>query len=79
MFHKEEHGAAVSINVGGPSSIPDGNISQSSEWLTAEEAAAYLKMETTRALLRLVRLGSVRAYALSGTRRHVWRFRKEDL
>jgi len=50
-----------------------------SEWLTADEAAAYLKMETTRALLRLVRLGAVRGYVLSGTRRHVWRFRKEDL
>lgn len=50
-----------------------------SEWLTAEEAAAYLKMKTTRALLRLVRLGSLRGYMLSGTRRHVWRFRKEDL
>ncbi len=49
------------------------------EWLTAEEAAAYLKMETTRALLRLVRLGNVRGYILSGTRRHVWRFLKEDL
>jgi len=50
-----------------------------SEWLTADEAALYLKVKTTRCLLRLVRLGAVRAYALSGTRRHVWRFRKEDL
>jgi excisionase family DNA binding protein len=51
---------------------------QQSEWLTADEAALYLKVRT-RSLLRWVRLGSVRAYALSGTRRHVWRFRKEDL
>jgi len=52
---------------------------QQSEWLTPAEAALYLKVKTTRCLLRLVRLGAVRAYALSGTRRHVWRFRKEDL
>jgi excisionase family DNA binding protein len=49
-----------------------------SEWLTAEEAAAYLKVKT-RSLLRWVRLGNVQAYTLSGTKRHVWRFRKEDL
>jgi excisionase family DNA binding protein len=53
--------------------------SSQSEWLTADEAALYLKLKTTRCLLRLVRLGTVRAYALSGTKRHVWRFRKEDL
>ena len=58
---------------GAPKMLPQ------SEWMTTEEAAAYLKMETTRALLRLVRLGRVRGYVLSGTRRHVWRFRKEDL
>jgi hypothetical protein len=49
-----------------------------SEWLTAKEAAAHLKVKT-RCLLRLVRLGNVRGYVLSGTRRHVWRFLKEDL
>jgi excisionase family DNA binding protein len=49
-----------------------------SEWLTADEAASYLKVKT-RALLRLVRRGDLRGYALCGSRRHVWRFRKEDL
>jgi excisionase family DNA binding protein len=48
------------------------------EWLTAEEAAAYLKVKT-RSLLRWVRLGNLQAYTLSGTKRRVWRFRKEDL
>jgi excisionase family DNA binding protein len=38
------------------------------EWLTADEAASYLKI-TTHDLLRLVRQGKVKAYALSGTRR----------
>src|SRR5580692_5087282 len=50
------------------------NTAEQSEWLTAEEAAAYLKVKT-RSLLRWVRLGNVQAYTLSGTRRHVWRFR----
>jgi excisionase family DNA binding protein len=49
-----------------------------SEWLTAEEAAFYLKLKT-RSLLRLARRGNLKAYALCGSRRHVWRFRKEDL
>jgi excisionase family DNA binding protein len=49
-----------------------------SEWLTAGEAAAYLKVKT-RSLLLWVRQGKVQAYALSGTRRRVWRFRQKDL
>ena len=47
-------------------------------WLTAEEAAAYLKVKT-RTLLLWVRQGKVKAYALSGTKRRVWRFRLQDL
>ena len=49
-----------------------------SEWLTSTEAALYLKVER-RTLLRWVRQGKVRAYILSGTRRHVWRFKTSDL
>jgi excisionase family DNA binding protein len=49
-----------------------------SEWLTAEEAAAYLKIKT-RTLLLWVRQQKVRGYALSGITRRVWRFRKSDL
>lgn len=49
-----------------------------SDWLTAAEAAQYLKVKA-RSLLLWVRQGKVRAYALSGTKRRVWRFRKEDL
>lgn len=54
------------------------NQSSQSEWLTAEEAAKYLKVKT-RSLLLWVRQGKVQAYALSGTRRRVWRFRQQDL
>ena len=48
------------------------------EWLTAAEAAQYLKVKV-RTLLLWVRQGKVKAFALSGTRRRVWRFRRSDL
>jgi excisionase family DNA binding protein len=48
------------------------------EWLTAGEAAQYLKVKT-RTLLLWVRQGRVKAFALSGTKRRVWRFRRHDL
>jgi excisionase family DNA binding protein len=51
---------------------------QASQWMTSAEAAAYLKVQT-RSLLLWVRQGKVRAFALSGTRRHVWRFLRGDL
>jgi excisionase family DNA binding protein len=49
-----------------------------SDWLTADEAAAYLKVKT-RSLLLWVRQGKMPAYALSGIARRIWRFRKDDL
>ena len=49
-----------------------------SEWLTAVEAARYLKVKV-RTLLLWVRQGKVKAFALSGTKRRVWRFRRQDL
>lgn len=48
------------------------------EWLTAEEAAKHLKVKT-RTLLLWVRQNKVKAFALSGTKRRVWRFRQQDL
>jgi excisionase family DNA binding protein len=49
-----------------------------SEWLTTAEAAAYLKVKA-RSLPLWVRQGKIRGHSLSGTKRRVWRFRKEDL
>jgi excisionase family DNA binding protein len=49
-----------------------------SEWLTADEAAKHLKVKT-RTLLLWVRQGKVKAFALSGINRRVWRFRQQDL
>jgi excisionase family DNA binding protein len=47
-------------------------------WLTAVEAAQYLRVEP-RTLLLWARQGRVKGYVLSGTKRLTWRFRIEDL
>jgi excisionase family DNA binding protein len=78
MFHKEESNALVIEEAVGSVERSAATAPQECEWLTADEAAAYLKVRT-RSLLRWVRLGHVRAYMLSGSKRHVWRFRKKDL
>jgi excisionase family DNA binding protein len=49
-----------------------------SSWLTVSEAAVYLKIKP-RTLLRWVNDRRIPAYALSGTKRRVWRFRQSDL
>jgi excisionase family DNA binding protein len=48
------------------------------EWMTATEAARYLRVKR-RTLLLWVRQGKVHAFALSGGKRRIWRFRKSDL
>ena len=53
-------------------------INLQSEWLTVTEAAQHLKVKP-RTLLLWVRQGKVKAFALSGTKRRVWRFRQTDL
>jgi len=47
-------------------------------WLTANEAASYLRIEP-RTLLLWARTGKVKGFTLSGTERHVWRFKQTDL
>jgi excisionase family DNA binding protein len=51
---------------------------QVNDWLTANEAAQYLKVRV-RTLLLWVRQGKVKGFALSGIKRRVWRFRRQDL
>lgn len=48
------------------------------EWMTAAEAARHLRAKR-RTLLLWVRQGKLQAFALSGTKRHIWRFRRADL
>jgi len=47
-------------------------------WLTAEEAADYLRVKP-RTILMWARTGQVKGYVLSGTKRRSWRFRQVDL
>src|SRR5712671_319581 len=47
-------------------------------WLTAREAAQYLNLKV-RTILLWARQGRVKAYALTGTQRRVWRFLQADL
>src|SRR5690349_14020512 len=49
-----------------------------STWLTAAEAARYLKIKT-RTLLFWARRGKIKAYSLTGTKRRIWRFLQSDL
>lgn len=56
----------------------DNRIITPNKWLTASEAAAYLRIQV-RTLLLWARQGRVKAFALSGTKRRVWRFRQADL
>lgn len=46
--------------------------------MTVNEAAEYLRVKP-RSLLLWVRQGAIPAYALSGTKRRVWRFLKSEL
>jgi len=48
------------------------------EWLTLNEASAYLKVRP-RTLALWARQGRVPAHKLSGTRRIVWRFLRSEL
>lgn len=47
-------------------------------WLTLTEAARHLKVKP-RTLGLWTRQGKVKGFALSGSSRHVWRYRVEDL
>ena len=48
------------------------------EWLTAREAAAYLKIRP-RTIVAWAKEGKVQGYRLSGCKRITWRFRREEL
>jgi excisionase family DNA binding protein len=49
-----------------------------SEWLTATEAAQYLKVQP-RTILKWAKQGTIPAHALSGCKRVTWRFLKSEL
>ena len=49
-----------------------------SQWLTAIEAAQYLRI-ATRTLLRWAKSGNIPAHRLSGAQRVTYRFRADEL
>lgn len=49
-----------------------------SQWLTAAEAAHYLKVRP-RTILKWAKQGTIPAHTLSGCRRITWRFLKSEL
>ncbi|MFZ1085714.1 MAG: helix-turn-helix domain-containing protein [Terracidiphilus sp.] len=53
-------------------------VNMETEWLTANEAAQYLKVKP-RTLLQWARERKIPAHRLSGVQRCVWRFRKHEL
>lgn len=53
-------------------------MSTGAEWLTATEAASYLRIKP-RTILLWARQGHIRGYRLSGTQRVTWRFLRCDL
>jgi excisionase family DNA binding protein len=54
------------------------NLLPQSDWLTASEAAAYLKV-AHRTVLEWAKTGRIPAHRLSGTVRYTWRFRADEL
>ncbi len=48
------------------------------EWMTANEAAAYLKVKP-RTLLQWARARKVPGHRLTGTQRCIWRFLRPEL
>lgn len=49
-----------------------------SEWLTATEAAAYLKV-APRTVVQWAKEGKLRGHRLSGSKRITWRFLRSEL
>jgi excisionase family DNA binding protein len=49
-----------------------------SQWLTATEAALYLKVQP-RTVLKWAKTGTIPAHPLSGSKRVTWRFLKSEL
>ena len=58
--------------------LPDLMTTQTSEWLTAAEAAQHLRVEPST-ILMWARTRHLKGYILSGTRRITWRFLRSHL
>lgn len=70
-------GAQLERKLSASNLCPEGGDS-AMEWLTLNEAAAYLKVKP-RTLAQWVRSKKVPGYKLSGTQRCIWRFLQSEL
>src|SRR4051812_16710751 len=61
-----------------PEDLQRGSSAFSSDWLTAEEAAAYLKVNH-RTLCQWAKQGKIPGHPLSGRVRRTWRFSRREL
>src|SRR5690349_21857002 len=75
---REQHRSSIPNNASANILVEVSSEAVGSTWLTAAEAARYLKIKT-RTLLFRARSGKIKAYFLAGTKRRVWRFRQADL
>jgi excisionase family DNA binding protein len=58
--------------------LPEGSSAFSQDWMTAREAAAYLKVKH-RTVCRWAKQGKIPAHPLSGSVRRTWRFSRREL
>lgn len=71
VAHKDNHVQHVHLN-------GRGKFTMRTEWLTANEAAQYLKVKP-RTLLQWAREKKIPSHRLSGVERCVWRFLRPEL
>ena len=58
--------------------LQEGSSAFSPDWLTAREAAAYLKVKH-RTICKWAKEGKIPAHPLSGALRRTWRFSRREL
>jgi excisionase family DNA binding protein len=75
---RNQYDSSIPNNASASSVADVSSEATSSTWLTATEAARYLKIKT-RTILFWARSGRIKAYSLTGYKRRVWRFRQCDL
>jgi excisionase family DNA binding protein len=85
VVHVEKRFPAVFLRVLGKiftpwvsGSIRNGVSTVETQWMTAVEAAEYLKVQP-RTILKWAKAGTIPAHALSGCQRVTWRFLKSEL
>jgi excisionase family DNA binding protein len=74
----EERKTRSSVLLLSPVKYGNMELAASCDWLTAAEVAQYVKVRA-RTVLLWTRQGKIKGYALSGTKRRVWRYLRSDI